>query len=1075
MTRITENEIELLAIEIFEGLGYDYLHAPDIAPDGDNPERQRYDEVVLVDRLQHAIANINPTIPIESQQAALKDVLRLHSPELLTNNENFHALLTEGVTISRQQDGNERGDLVWLIDFKHPENNEFVVANQFTVIENNQNKRPDLVLFVNGLPLVVIELKNAADENTTIHSAFKQLQTYKQAIPGLFTFNSLMVISDGLEAKAGSLSADFGRFMSWKTVDGETEASHLTSQMETLIRGMLNKSVLLDLIRHFIVFEKSKKEDLKTGVTSVVTVKKLAAYHQYYAGNRAVESTLRAAGDITQNTNVNSIRETPESYDLPGVKSQPRGDQKGGVVWHTQGSGKSLSMVFYTGKIVLLMDNPTIVMITDRNDLDDQLFDTFAASAQLLRQEPKQVADRKQLKQLLKVASGGVIFTTIQKFQPEEGNVYEELSSRKNIVVIADEAHRTQYGFKAKTIDEKNEQGDVIGKKVVYGFAKYMRDALPNATYLGFTGTPIEKTDVNTPAVFGNYIDIYDIAQAVEDGATVRIYYESRLAKVNLSAEGKKLVASLDEELDQDELTETQKAKAKWTQLEALIGSKKRIRNIAQDIVSHFEQRQSVFEGKGMIVAMSRRIAAELYKAIIELKPKWHSDDLNKGVIKVVMTAASSDGPEMAKHHTTKSQRKALAERMKDTDDELKLVIVRDMWLTGFDVPNLHTLYIDKPMKGHNLMQAIARVNRVYKDKQGGLIVDYLGIASDLKEALSFYSDAGGKGDPTILQEQAVALMLEKLEVVANMYHGFGYEDYFQATTAEKLSTILAAEEHILGLEDGKKRYINEVTALSQAFAIAVPHEQAMDVKDEVAFFQAVKARLAKFDSTGSGKTDEEIETTIRQVIDQALVSEHVIDVFDAAGIKKPDISILSEEFLLELKGMKHKNIALEVLKKLLNDEIHARAKKNLIKSRSLMEMLEAAIKKYHNKILTAAEVINELIKLSKEIVKMDGEAKDLGLSDFEYAFYTAVANNDSARELMQADQLRELAVVLTQKVRENASIDWTIKESVKSRLKVIVKRTLRQFGYPPDMQKLATETVLKQAELIADELTNAA
>ena len=1075
MTRITENEIELLAIEIFEGLGYDYLHAPDIAPDGDNPERQRYEEVVLVDRLQHAIANINPTIPIESQQAALKDVLRLHSPELLTNNENFHALLTEGVTISRQQDGNERGDLVWLIDFKHPENNEFVVANQFTVIENNQNKRPDLVLFVNGLPLVVIELKNAADENTTIHSAFKQLQTYKQAIPGLFTFNSLMVISDGLEAKAGSLSADFGRFMSWKTVDGETEASHLTSQMETLIRGMLNKSVLLDLIRHFIVFEKSKKEDLKTGVTSVVTVKKLAAYHQYYAVNRAVESTLRAAGDITQNTNVNSIRETPESYDLPGVKSQPRGDQKGGVVWHTQGSGKSLSMVFYTGKIVLLMDNPTIVMITDRNDLDDQLFDTFAASAQLLRQEPKQVADRKQLKQLLKVASGGVIFTTIQKFQPEEGNVYEELSSRKNIVVIADEAHRTQYGFKAKTIDEKNEQGDVIGKKVVYGFAKYMRDALPNATYLGFTGTPIEKTDVNTPAVFGNYIDIYDIAQAVEDGATVRIYYESRLAKVNLSAEGKKLVASLDEELDQDELTETQKAKAKWTQLEALIGSKKRIRNIAQDIVSHFEQRQSVFEGKGMIVAMSRRIAAELYKAIIELKPKWHSDDLNKGVIKVVMTAASSDGPEMAKHHTTKSQRKALAERMKDTDDELKLVIVRDMWLTGFDVPNLHTLYIDKPMKGHNLMQAIARVNRVYKDKQGGLIVDYLGIASDLKEALSFYSDAGGKGDPTILQEQAVALMLEKLEVVANMYHGFGYEDYFQATTAEKLSTILAAEEHILGLEDGKKRYINEVTALSQAFAIAVPHEQAMDVKDEVAFFQAVKARLAKFDSTGSGKTDEEIETTIRQVIDQALVSEHVIDVFDAAGIKKPDISILSEEFLLELKGMKHKNIALEVLKKLLNDEIHARAKKNLIKSRSLMEMLEAAIKKYHNKILTAAEVINELIKLSKEIVKMDGEAKDLGLSDFEYAFYTAVANNDSARELMQADQLRELAVVLTQKVRENASIDWTIKESVKSRLKVIVKRTLRQFGYPPDMQKLATETVLKQAELIADELTNAA
>ncbi|ESS71835.1 putative type I restriction enzyme hindVIIP R protein [Methyloglobulus morosus KoM1] len=1069
MSKLTESAIEGFAIKLFERLGYSYIHAPDIAPDSDRPERSRYDEVILSQRLATAVKRINPDVPHHAQQEALKEVGRIHSPELLANNEVFHRLLTEGVKVSYQQNGNERGDLVWLVDFANPDNNEFVVANQFTVIENNQNKRPDVILFVNGLPLVVMELKNASDENATVKSAYQQLETYKKTIPSLFTYNALLVISDGLEAKTGSLSADLSRFMAWKSADGKAEASHLVSQLETLINGMLNKATLLDLIRHFIVFEKSKKEDAQTGVISINTVKKLAAYHQYYAVNAAVASTLRAVGanvDLSP-----TINEPPASYGLPGVTQQPIGDRKAGVVWHTQGSGKSLSMVFYTGKIVLVLDNPTILVITDRNDLDDQLFDTFASSSQLLRQEPKQADNRQQLKDYLKVASGGVIFSTIQKFQPEEGNIYEALSERRNIVVIADEAHRTQYGFTAKAIDQKDAAGEVIGQKLVYGFAKYLRDALPNATYLGFTGTPIEKTDVNTPAVFGLYVDIYDIAQAVEDGATVRIYYESRLAKVILTDEGKKLIAELDKELDQEDLTVTQKAKAKWTQVEALVGSEKRINNIAQDIVSHFEARQEVFAGKVMIVSMSRRIAVDLYEAIIKLRPEWHSDELNKGVIKVVMTASSSDGYKLAKHHTSKQQRKMLADRMKDSHDELKLVIVRDMWLTGFDAPCMHTLYIDKPMKGHNLMQAIARVNRVYGDKPGGLVVDYLGIASDLKEALSFYSDAGGKGDPTLAQEQAVNLMLEKLEVVSAMYHGFAYEDYFAAETSQKLSLILAAEEHILGIDDGKRRYINEVTALSQAFAIAIPHEQAMDAKDEVAFFQAVKARLAKFDSTGTGKTNEEIETTIRQVIDKALVSEQVIDIFDAAGIKKPDISILSEEFLLELKGMQHKNIALEVLKKLLNDELKVRAKKNLVQSKSLMEMLENAIKKYHNKILTAAEVMDELIKISKEIVASDKEATKLGLSDFEYAFYTAVASNDSARELMQHDQLRELAVVLTQRVRENATIDWTIKENVRAKLKVIVKRTLRQYGYPPDMQLLATETVLKQAEMIANEL----
>ena len=1232
---------------MLQQLGYDYLYAPDIAPDSENPERESFEQVLLLSRLEDSVRRINPQVPPAAQREAIKEIQRINSPELLANNQSFHRLLTEGIKVSYQKDGQQRGDLVWLIDFNTPQNNEFVVANQFTVVENGVNKRPDVILFVNGIPLVVIELKNAVNENATIKSAFRQIETYKAVIPGLFTYNAFNIISDGLEARAGTLSSGMSRFMAWRSSDGMEVASHLVNQIEILINGMLNKATLLDLIRHFIVFEKSKKEDAKTGITTISTVKKLAAYHQYYAVNKAVESTLRATGhtnapplegwhrpkgddgvanpppadklqQVEQNERVvkrasknyfslpynpelkerakamrkagnlpeilfwkqvkngrfkgldfdrqkiignyivdfycpnhnvvieidgkshidkeeydtrrdayleslgltvihisvaevkkridavmemlsehpafsedkpprlpSSSESTPPEegrlamedpvlYGLPAVQNQPKGDRKGGVVWHTQGSGKSLSMVFFTGKIVLALDNPTVVIITDRNDLDDQLFDTFASSTQLLRQEPKQIENRNDLKEKLKVASGGVIFTTIQKFSPEEGNVYETLSERENIVVIADEAHRTQYGFRAKTIDEKDEQGNVIGKKIVYGFAKYMRDALPNATYIGFTGTPIESTDVNTPAVFGNYIDVYDIAQAVEDGATVRIFYESRLAKVNLSEEGRKLVEDLDDELDGEKLTETQKAKAKWTQLEALIGSENRIRNVAVDIVHHFEQRQEVFEGKGMIVAMSRRIAADLYKEIIKLRPEWHSDDLDKGVIKVVMTSSSSDGPEINKHHTTKQQRRTLADRMKDPKDELKLVIVRDMWLTGFDAPSMHTLYIDKPMKGHNLMQAIARVNRVYKDKPGGLVVDYLGIASDLKKALSFYSDAGGKGDPTIAQEQAVELMLEKLEVVSQMFNGFPYEDFFQADTGQKLSLILAAEEHILGLEDGKKRYINEVTALSKAFAIAVPHEQAMDVKDEVSFFQAVKARLAKFDSTGSGRTDEEIETTIRQVIDQALVSEQVIDVFDAAGIKKPDISILSEEFLMELKGMEHKNVALEVLKKLLNDEIKSRSKKNLVKSKSLKEMLENSIKKYHNKILTAAEVMDELIKLSKEIVNMDSEAKKMGLTDFEYAFYSAVANNDSAKELMQQDKLRELAVILTERVKQNASIDWTIKESVRAKLKVIIKRTLRQYGYPPDMQKLATETVLKQAEMIAKELTAA-
>jgi len=1070
MTKLLESDIEQMTIELLQAKRWDYLYGPNIAPDGETPMRAAFDEVVLREKLERAVVRLNPSVKEEVRDEAIKTVLRIASPDTLANNEMFHRLLTEGVPVSTYQDGMERGERVWLVDFEDPWNNEFTVVNQFTIIENGHNRRPDVLLFVNGLPLVIIELKNAADENATIESAYRQIETYKQQIPSLFTYNELIIISDGLEARAGSLSAGFSRFTAWKSEDGEHIASPLMSQLEVLINGMLEKDTLLDIIRSFTVFEKQKTEDLKTGITTIKTVKKIAAYHQYYAVNKAVESTLRATGI---NMDGDKVAESPANFGFKTVKEQTVGDHRAGVVWHTQGSGKSLSMVFYTGKIVQCLNNPTVVVITDRNDLDDQLFDTFAGSRQLLRQTPVQAESRDHLKSLLKVNSGGVIFTTIQKFQPETGNIYEQLTDRSNVIVIADEAHRTQYGFKAKTVDVRNEADEVIGSEIKYGFAKYLRDALPNATYLGFTGTPIESTDINTPAVFGNYIDVYDIAQAVEDGATVRIYYESRLAKVALCDEGRKLVADLDKELETEAMDDVQKAKAKWTQLEALIGSPNRIKNIAADIVQHFEERQKVFEGKAMIVAMSRRIAVALYDEIVKLRPEWHSDDLSKGAIKVVMTSSASEGPEITKHHTTKEQRHALAERMKDPTDELKLVIVRDMWLTGFDAPCLHTLYIDKPMQGHNLMQAIARVNRVYKDKPGGLVVDYLGIASDLKKALSFYSDSGGKGDPTQQQEQAVALMQEKLEVVEQMLHGLDYQQYFTENTSGKLSRILKTEDFILGLEDGKKRFVNEVTALGKAFAIAIPNEQAMDVKDEVAFFQAVKARLCKFNQSGNGRNDEEIETTIRQVINQALVSEKVIDIFDAAGIKKPDISILSEEFLMELKGMEHKNIAMEVLRKLLEDEIKARSKYNVVESQSLMEMLDRSINRYHNKVITAAEVIEELIKLSKTIVEKDEDAQKMGLSTYEYAFYTAVANNESAKELMGKDKLRELAVVLTETIRKNASIDWTIKENVRAKMKVAVKRLLRRYGYPPDMQILATETVLKQAEKIAEVIIN--
>lgn len=1009
MTKIYESDIEKFCIELLVSQGYIYL-----TPEQQEIERSDLTEVILKNRLLDAIERLNPNIPADARRYALKQVLTLPSQNLIENNEAFHAMLIEGVPVEYQKNEDTVGGAVQLVDWENPTANNLVVTNQFTVHQNHVIKRPDVVILVNGLPLVVIEIKNLTDENATTKKAFTQLGNYKTAIPSLFFYNALLVVSDGLEAKAGSLTAGWPRFMSWKTVDGVKEDGLIVPQIDTMIRGMLRPDVMLDLIKQFTVFEKSKKEDPKTGQIQIETVKKIAAYHQYHAVNRAIESTKKAASEA--------------------------GSRKAGVVWHTQGSGKSLSMVFYAGKVVLGLDNPTVVVITDRNDLDDQLFDTFAQCKQLLRQEPVQAKGRADLKKLLKTSGGGIVFSTIQKFAPEEGSSeYELLSERKNIIVIADEAHRSQYGFGAKTRETDK------GIETRYGNAKYLRDGLPNASFIGFTGTPIENEDKSTPAVFGNYIDVYDIYQAVADGATVGIYYESRLAKVHLKEEKKeKLDAEVEFITEGEESTAKEKAKAKWTQLEAIVGHKDRLASVAEDFIRHFEARKESLEGKAMFVTMSRRIAVELYKAIIKLRPHWHDTDLKQGVIKVVMTSSSSDSAAWQHHHTTKKDRKAIGERLKDPSDSLEIVIVRDMWLTGFDAPCLHTLYIDKPMKGHNLMQAIARVNRVYKDKPGALVVDYIGIASDLKRALATYTESGGKGEPTLDQKDAVATLIEKFEVVSQMFTGFDCKRYFEADIREKMTIILEAQEHILGLEDGKNRFTKQVGLLSKAFALSVPHLKAMEIKDEVGFFQTVKARLTKFEPTGSGKSDDEIETAIRQIVDKAVVADGVVDIFDAAGIKKPDISILSDDFLEEVKGMKRENIALELLKKILSDEIKGRAKKNFIQSKKFSEMLENAIKKYQNNLITAAQIIEELIDIAKDVRATDERANNLKLTEYEVAFYDALVNNDSAKAILRDDILRDLARALVEKVKSNTSIDWTIKETVQAKLRAIVKRTLQ-------------------------------
>lgn len=1038
---ITENEIEAIALSYLRGLGYAYLLGTEISPDGEHPERQ-YNEVVLVTRLRDAIDKLNPNLFQDAKEDALKKVLRTNSPHALTNNENVHRYLTDGVDVEVRTDSGIRGEKVYLIDFAHPENNEFLAVNQFTVVEGNQNKRPDIILFINGLPLVVIELKNAVDENANLKSAFNQLQTYKQAIPSLFPYNSLLIISDGWDARCGTITSDFGRFMTWKTKDGKTTADHLQPQMEVLFHGMLNKHTVLDLIRHFIVFEKSDSK----------TLKKVAAYHQYYAVNKAVGSTITASGR--------------------------HGDRRGGVIWHTQGSGKSLSMVFFSGKLILepIMENPTLVILTDRNDLDEQLHETFSNCQQLLRQEPQKAESRRELRQLLKVASGGIVFTTIQKFMPlpedivhseNDSNLKEPsieyiganiqaLSERKNIVVIADEAHRSQYDF-------------------IDGFAKHLRDALPNATFIGFTGTPIESTDKNTQAVFGNYVDIYDIKQAVQDKATVPIFYESRLAKVHFNEDEKVTLDDQFEELTEgEELSNRQKMRAKWTRLEAIVGNPKRLQKIAEDLVNHFEQRSAVLDGKAMMVCMSRRICVDLYDAIVKIRPQWHSEDDDQGVIKVVMTGSSSDALNMQPHIRNKPRRKTIGDRLKNPGDPLKLVIVRDMWLTGFDAPCLHTLYVDKPMRGHNLMQAIARVNRVFTEgKEGGLVVDYLGIAQELKTALADYTASGGEGKPTLDQELAVAKMLELHEAIDYQLRHFDWRKFFTLTPEEKLKFIPVIVDYIFSQENGEQSFTENTKNLLKAFAISVPHERAMAIRDDVALFQAIKSRLVKIsDRNEGGKTDEEMETAIKQIVSEAVTADNVIDIFDAAGLKKPNIEILDERFLQELKDLPQKNLAVELLKKLLKDEIKKRTKINLVESKKFSEMLEDAIQRYHNGMIDTVEFLEKvLIPFAEQMKEADKRGEKLGLDYREYAFYTALEVNNSAVAVLGDDILRHIAQELLKTVRNSTTIDWTIKESVQSALRRNIRRILRLHGYPPDLQEKAVDTVITQAKMLAEDI----
>ena len=1048
---LNESHVEAAALGWFGELGYAIGHGPHLAPGEPAAERDGFGEVVLVGRLREAIALLNSGIPADAQEEAFRKVLRVGTPSLTQTNRAFHKMLRDGVDVEYPRpDGSIKGDKVRLVDFSDVEANDWLAVNQFTVIEAGHNRRPDIVVFINGLPLSIIELKNAADEEATIWNAYEQLKTYTAEIPSLLHYNELLVVSDGSQARIGSLTANQEWFKVWRTIDGEKDAPKATHELEVLVRGVFEKRRLLDLLQHFIVFEEDTESDRLHKI--------IAGYHQFHAVNAAVEETVRASGMTLP---ADSLQEAPGAYWAGRMHGGQPGDRRAGVVWHTQGSGKSFSMLFYAARVVRhpAMQNPTLVVLTDRNDLDDQLFGQFQRCHEILGQTPVQADGRDQLRDLLKVASGGVVFTTIQKFLPERDAKLPALSARQNIVVIADEAHRSQYGM-------------------IDGVARHMRDALPNASFIGFTGTPIEKTDANTRAVFGDYVSIYDIQRAVADKATVPIYYESRIAKLSLNAAAlPKLDAEFAEITEAEEETNREKLKTKWAALEALVGDPKRVKLVVADLVQHFERRWEAMDGKAMIVCMSRRICVEFYNELIRLRPEWSGaakDDVEaekakKCVVKIVMTGSAEDGPSWQQHIRPKTQRRALAKRFKDSKDPFRIVIVRDMWLTGFDAPCLHTMYADKPMQGHGLMQAIARVNRVFRDKPGGLVVDYLGLADQLKQALSVYTESGGQGSPAVDTAQAVAILQEKHEIACDLLHGLAWSE--AAGDAKKTYAIIpAAQEHILEQADGKKRFVQVVTELSRAFALCAASDAATAIRDDVAFFQAVKAALVKTVSR-SGKSPDQLDAAVRQLVSGAITTDsQIIDVFTAAGLPKPDIGILSEQFLAEVRGLKHKNVAAELLAKLLQGEIKVRATRNLVQSRQFSELLQRTLNAYHNRAIATHEVIEELIKLAKQLSEADQRGVDLGLTNEEIAFYDALANNESALQAMGDDKLRVIAAELVTQVRKSVTIDWTLREGAQAKIRVMVKRILNRFGYPPDLQDEAVKTVLAQANLLCAE-----
>jgi len=1058
MSDLTEDAIEKNLIDLLKAQGYVYFNDADINPTSDNPQRDAFDSVVLEKRLLLSLQKLNPEIPEPALHEAFQHVLHLGSNDIMTNNEKFHQMLCDGITVEHFSDGQSVGLQVKLIDFEDFGNNELWAVNQFVIKENNQSKRLDVILFINGLPLVVVELKSATSEKATLERAYTQIQNYKTAIPSIFFYNALCIISDGIDARVSSVSAPYSRYLAWKSP--KKEDNGILPELQIMAEQMLKPDVLLKLIRFNTVFESEEIKDEKTGILSLVKIKKVAAYHQYYVVEKAVQSTLRAL-----KREMDEVHEAPENRGLKSVKDQPVGDRKIGVVWHTQGSGKSLSMVFYAGRLVVepAMKNPTIVILTDRNDLDDQLFGTFGNCTSLLRQTPVQANNRDHLKELLTVSGGGIVFTTIQKFYPENGSdTYDALSDRANIVVVADEAHRSQYGFTGKVDDEGN---------IKYGNAKHLRDALPHASFIGFTGTPIETEDRDTQQVFGEYIDVYDIAQAVKDGATVPLSYESRLVKIKFNESASKQIDALVDNIKGASDEQLEKSKKKIAQINAVIGHPDRLKDIAKDIVSHFEARQEVFEGKGMIVCMTRQIAVDLYEQIAELKPEWHDTDLDKGAIKVVMTSSSDDPASFQPHHTNKKDRKALAIRLKDANDPLKLVIVQSMWLTGFDAPPLHTLYIDKKMQGAALMQAIARVNRVYKDKPGGLIVDYIGIGQDLRKAMQMYVESGGEGEVAPDIKEVIAGMMAKFEVVEQMFHGFDYQAYFKAETGEKLKTLLAAQNFILANVELKDRFLAEITALSKLYVMAVPSYESEQIKDDVAFFQAIKSRVNKFTPT-DGKTDAQVDSAIKQIVDGALASDGVVDIFEAAGVAAPSLNILSEEFLLEVKNMEHKNLAFELLRKLLNEEVKVRKQKNMTQGKKFSEMLASVIKRYHNNQIDTAQVIKELSDIARDMKLEDSKASELGLTPEEYAFYSILAQNDST-SFLEDHKMKELIHLIVDIIRKNATVDWNKRDDVKAKLRLLVKKVLMRYGYPPDLAKMEADRVLEQSDLLASEFSS--